>query len=202
MTIEFGAYGTSIAGVNVSTQPFLFAQFRSPLSPNNPNTFGLTVPTSPLEGGTAPGDSGGPVFIQTAAGLEQIGELQGRFNPFVPEGKYGDISGWSPLSLLLDWVAQNNPLRQVTAAAGNFNWSNPGAWIDSVPGVPGRVPDNTRGEVNIDANEAARYFERDLEQPGHDHARHESPNRRSVDCRGAVAALDRRATQRRRVVCA
>jgi Trypsin len=26
MTIEFGAYGTSIAGVNVSTQPFLFAQ--------------------------------------------------------------------------------------------------------------------------------------------------------------------------------
>jgi secreted trypsin-like serine protease len=119
MTIEFGAYGTSIAGVNVSTQPFLFAQFRNPLSPNNPNTFGLTVPTSPLEGGTAPGDSGGPVFIQTAAGLVQIGELQGGFNPFGPEGQYGDISGWSPLSLLLDWVAQNNPLRQVTAAAGN-----------------------------------------------------------------------------------
>src|SRR5215813_6226637 len=166
MTIEFGAYGTSIAGVNVSTQPFLFAQFRSPLSPNNPNTFGLTVPTSPLEGGTAPGDSGGPVFIQTAAGLVQIGELQGGFNPFGPEGQYGDISGWSPLSLLLDWVAQNNPLRQVTAAAGNFNWSNPGAWIDSVPGVPGRVPDNTRGEVNIDANEAARYFDVTLNNPG------------------------------------
>src|SRR5262249_1171480 len=95
VTIEFGAYGTSIAGVNVSTQPFLFAQFRNPLSPNNPNTFGLTVPTSPLEGATLPGDSGAPVFIQTAAGLVQIGELQGGFNPVPPgiEGQYGDISG-------------------------------------------------------------------------------------------------------------
>ena len=63
-------------------QPFLLAQFRDPLSPNNPNSFGLTVGTSPLEGGTAPGDSGGPVFIQTAAGLVQIGALQGGFNPF------------------------------------------------------------------------------------------------------------------------
>src|SRR5262249_57309731 len=115
MTIEFGAYGTSIAGVNVSTQPFLFAQFRSPLSPNNPNSYGLTVPTSPLEGGTAPADSGGPVFIQTAAGLVQIGELQGGVNFFGPEGRYGDISFWNPLSVLLDSVDQNNPLQQATA---------------------------------------------------------------------------------------
>ena len=76
MTIEFGA------SIPIGAQPFLLAQFRDPLSPNNPNLFGLTVGTSPLEGGTAPGDSGGPVFIQTAAGLVQIGELQGGFNPF------------------------------------------------------------------------------------------------------------------------
>ena len=131
MTIEFGAYLPPVGG----TQPFLLAQFRDPLSPNNPNSFGLTVPTSPLEGGTAPGDSGGPVFIQTAAGLVQIGALQGGVNPVGNDSEYGDVSAWTPLSLFLDWVAQNNPLRQVTAAAGNFNWSNPGAWIDSVPGV-------------------------------------------------------------------
>src|SRR5262249_17832833 len=83
--------------------------------------------------------------------------------------------------------------REVTAAAGNFNLSNPGAWIDSGPGGPGRGPDKTRGSVNIDAKEAARYFARDLEQPRHDHARHESPNQRPVDFRGAVAARDRRA---------
>jgi outer membrane autotransporter protein len=161
MTIEFGAYVP--AG---GTQPFLFAQFRDPLSPNNPNTFGLTVPTSTLEGGTAPGDSGGPVFVQAAAGPVQIGVLQGGFNNFGPEGQYGDITGWTPLALFLDWVAQNNPLRQVTAAAGNFNWSNPVAWIDSVPGVPSRVPDNTRGSVDINANEAAHYYQVTLSSPG------------------------------------
>src|SRR5580693_3534494 len=161
MTIEFGAYVP--AG---GTQPFLFAQFRDPLSPNNPNTFGLTAPTSTLEGGTAPGDSGGPVFVQTAAGPVQIGVLQGGFNNFGPEGQYGDITGWTRLALILDWVAQNNPLRQVTAAAGNFNWSNPAAWIDSVPGVPSRVPDNTRGSVDINANEAAHYYQVTLSSPG------------------------------------
>ena len=79
----------------VGTQPFLLAQFRDPLSPNNPNFFGLTVPTSPLEGGTTPGDSGGPVFIQTAAGLVQIGERSAEDS--IPSGhgrgQYGDISG-------------------------------------------------------------------------------------------------------------
>src|SRR5262245_52288853 len=143
MTIEFGALGNSfqVVGLNVplstiSAQPFLLAQFRDPLSPNstipnnNPNNvFNLIVPTSPLEGGTAPGDSGGPVFVQTSAGLVQIGELFGGFPSFLGTN-YGDVSGWTPLALFLDWIAQNNPQRQVTAAPGNFNWSNPAAWID------------------------------------------------------------------------
>src|SRR5262245_3307911 len=163
MTIEFGAYAPVPAQFGgVSTQPFLQAQFRDPLSPNNPNFFGLTVGTSPLEGGTAGGDSGGPVFVQTAAGLVQIGELHGGFNPVGFVSEYGDISAWTPLALFLDWVVQNNPLRQVTAAAGNFNWSNPGAWIDAfqAPARPnGAVPDHTRGRHNTDANQTARYLD-------------------------------------------
>ena len=35
MTVELGTYGTSILGVNVSTQPLLMAQFRDPLNPNS-----------------------------------------------------------------------------------------------------------------------------------------------------------------------
>src|SRR5262244_3061952 len=76
---------------------------------------------------------------------------------------------WTPLSLFLDWIAQNNPLREVTAAPGNFNWSNPAAWIDAFPDAArpnGAVPDNTRGEVNFDANEAARYYDVTLNNPG------------------------------------
>jgi outer membrane autotransporter protein len=176
MTIEFGAYANSIFGVPLSTQPFLLAQFRDPLNPNSTipnnnlnNVFNLTVPTSPLEGGTAGGDSGGPVFIQTAAGLLQIGELFGGFNPVGFPSEYGALSIWTPLNLFLDWVAQNNPLRQVTAAPGNFNWSNPGAWIDAFPDPArpnGAVPDNTRGSVDINANQAARYYDVTLSNPG------------------------------------
>src|SRR5262245_34104833 len=73
MTIEFGTYALIspqlLAGG--STQPFLQAQFRNPANPfgQNPlvpqlNFFNLTIPTSTLEGATAGGDSGGPVFIQ------------------------------------------------------------------------------------------------------------------------------------------
>src|SRR5262249_11354968 len=135
---------------------------------NNPNNvFNLTVPTSPLEGGTVAGDSGGPVFIQTSAGLVQIGELFGGVP--VLGTNYTDVSAWTPLALFLDWISENNPQRQVTAASGNFNWSNPAAWIDPFPDAArpnGAVPDNTRGQVNIDANEAARYYNVTLANPG------------------------------------
>src|SRR5262245_28350153 len=177
MIVELGAYGTSILGVNITpgmgTQPFLLAQFRDPLNPNLNNLFGLTVPTSPLEGSGLPGDSGGPVFIQTANGLIQIGELSGGGNFFMlPVGQYGTHMGWTPLSLFLDWIAQNNPLREVTAAPGNFNWSNPAAWIDAFPDAArpnGAVPDNTRESlsiVDINANQAARYYDVTLSNPG------------------------------------
>jgi hypothetical protein len=141
MTVELGAYGPSLFG---GTQPVLQAQFRNPLFPNI-NNFGLTVPTSPLEGSVSFGDSGGPVFIQTPDGLIQIGEA--RSIAPCPDfcGQYFTIMDWTPLSLFLDWVAQNNPLREVTAAAGNFNWSNPAAWIDSVHGsVQAVIVDDSR----------------------------------------------------------
>ena len=141
----------------------LEAQFRNPLSPNNPNSFGLTVPVTQLSGTTCHGDSGGPVWIQTAQGLVQIGVVQGGLKPCSGHGfGYGDISDWTPLNLFLDWIAQNDPLRKVTAAPGNFNWSNPAAWVDSVPGVVSAVPNNTV----ISYTAGARYYDVTLSNPG------------------------------------
>jgi secreted trypsin-like serine protease len=145
-------------------QPFYQAQFRNPLNANNPNSFGLTVPVTQLSGSTASGDSGGPLWIQTAQGLVQIGLVQGGANPvglMIPS-EYGDIGWWTPINLFLGWIAQNDPLRQVTAAPGNFNWSNPAAWVDSVPGVVSAVPNNTV----ISYTAGARYYDVTLSNPG------------------------------------
>jgi hypothetical protein len=82
---------------------------------------------------------------------------------------YGAFSDWTPINLFLEWINENNPLRQVTAAPGNFNWSNPAAWIDAFPDPArpnGAVPDNTRAAVNFDANQAARYYDVTLSNPG------------------------------------
>jgi outer membrane autotransporter protein len=191
-TIEFGGYYPSGPNpIGYGNAPFLLAQFRDPANPNstlpnNPaNVFNLTVPTSEFEGGTVSGDSGGPLFIVLANGnLVQIGALSGGANPAYPPpppgaqcngglapnpcriGLYGDGSAWTPLDLFLEWLAVNNPLRQVTAAAGNFNWSNAAAWIDSVPGVAGAVPNNTRGDVADYETQDARYYNVTLSNPG------------------------------------
>src|SRR5262249_4633103 len=180
------------------TQPFFVAQFRNPQSPDNPNVFNLQVPVPPLQGGTASGDSGGPLFAMINGQLTQIGAVFGgsdaviaycagpggpgdpvvcpdQNNPgvgltgFVAGSVYGSVSDWTPINLFLQWINENNPLRQVTAAPGNFNWSNPVAWIDAFadPARPnGAVPDNTRAAVNFDANQAARYYDVTLSNPG------------------------------------
>ncbi len=183
-----------LPGVN---QPFFASQFRDPLSPNDPNFFNLPNQPPPLEGGTAGGDSGGPLFAVIGGQLVQIGVVRGgneaillycegpggpqdpvvcpdQNNPvgatgFVLGNVYGQFSDWTPINLFLQWIQQNDPLRQVTAAAGNFNWSNPGAWIDAFPDPArpnGAVPDNTRGSVDFAANQASRYYDVTLSNPG------------------------------------
>src|SRR6266516_4011021 len=75
-TSSLGLYGVPSYFTDVD-QPFFVSQFRNPLSPNNPNLFNLQVPTTPLEGGTAGGDSGGPLFAEIGGQLIQIGVVRG-----------------------------------------------------------------------------------------------------------------------------
>jgi len=159
-------YGGNTAN---GTQSYFYAQFRNPASPNSPNYFGLTQTPGTNEGGPGKGDSGGPLFTTINGQLVQIGELGGGC---VPGGAncnssgYGAVNQWTPLNLYSDWLAQNNPLRLVTAAAGNFNWSNAAAWVDSVPGVAAASPDNTVGNVANFATDVARYYQVTLSNAG------------------------------------
>ncbi len=155
-TTNLGAYQP----VGGDPQPFYQAEFRNPLSPNNPNFFGLTVPVPQFSGTTNQGDSGGPLFIQTAQGLVQIGLVQGGNGG--PNCTYGDIATWTPVNLFRGWIAQNDPLREATAAPGNFNWSNPAAWVDNVPGVVSAAPNN----MVVSYTAGARYYDVTLSNAG------------------------------------
>jgi uncharacterized protein with beta-barrel porin domain len=160
-------------------QPFFASQFRNPQNPALFNYFGQNANPPPLQGGTAPGDSGGPLYWCPAGTPNQcslsqlvlVGEL---FGGNAPAGAtflgYGDVSAWTPVNLFASWIAQNDPLRLVTANTGNFNWSNPAAWTDSVLGQTGFAPDNTvvynqAAGSNFTQN-TARYYDVTLSSPG------------------------------------
>jgi outer membrane autotransporter protein len=197
-TSSLGLYGVPFYFPGL-TQPFFVSQFQDHF-PNNPaNNNVQAFPMTPLEGGTAGGDSGGPLFAVIGGQLVQIGVVRGgeetdlfycagpggpnappvvcpdQNNPgptetgMVRGNVYGQFSDWTPINLFLQWINENNPLRLVTAAPGNFNWSNPAAWIDAFPDPArpnGAVPDNTRGSADINANQAARYYDVILSNPG------------------------------------
>jgi outer membrane autotransporter protein len=193
-------------------QKFFFSQFRNPLSPTNPDRFGLGNSPAPpqFEGGTAAGDSGGPLFAMVNGQFVQIGVVRGGeglssricindqeeltranapsigaaapncpagFKQFQRDGKdvvdelfpYGEFNDWTPINLFLQWINSNNPLRQVTAKAGNFNWNNPSAWMDEFTDTArpnGAVPNNTVGIVDPEGATVARYYNVTLSNPG------------------------------------
>ena len=148
-TSSLGLYGVPFyfAGVN---QPFFVSQFQDHFPNNPPNNNVQVFPRTPLEGGG--GDSGGPLFAMVNGQMTQIGVVRGGSladlyycpgpggvaNPvvcpdqnnlplnvtgFVRGEVYGEFSDWTPINLFLEWINQNNPLRQVTAKTGN----SPGA---------------------------------------------------------------------------
>lgn len=70
------------------------------------NTFGSATPLN-LEGATAAGDSGSPLYAEFGGNRYIVGVLNGGFNPFGPDSRYGDISIYAPIgdSFNLDWLA-------------------------------------------------------------------------------------------------
>lgn len=58
------------------------------------STYGTSTPL-PLEGTTAPGDSGGPLIIMVDDAPFVVGVLSGGYNPFGVSSEYGDLSRWT-----------------------------------------------------------------------------------------------------------
>ncbi|WP_232089779.1 autotransporter outer membrane beta-barrel domain-containing protein [Sphingomonas sp. HMP6] len=90
----------------------------------------------PNEGGTAPGDSGGPLILDATFSRKVIlGVLSGGFSRFynaAPVNGYGSNSFYQPLYLYWDYIAANNPYRYVSALAGDGNWSDASRWVTNI----------------------------------------------------------------------
>src|SRR5262245_28116866 len=100
-------------GPTTTTQSFFVSEFRNP-------------PILPLEAGSAPGDSGGPLFAVIDGQLVQIGVARGSgvqvfycgaapCPPNTPPNDptitgslfsfgYGSVSDWTPINLFLQWI--------------------------------------------------------------------------------------------------
>ncbi|MGO4571103.1 autotransporter outer membrane beta-barrel domain-containing protein [Microvirga sp. 2TAF3] len=158
-TLYAGYLPGSEAGFAGNQQFYIMGQFENPAAPDDP-----AGPIPRLQAGAAPGDSGGPLFIMTSDGLIQIGVADWVVNFEGPQFGYHSVTGWTPVIDYLGWIAQNNPLRQVSAKAGNSLWSNPAAWQDLYSGAA-VVPNNRIGHFN-GAGAIGRYYQVALIEPG------------------------------------
>ncbi|MEJ5022736.1 autotransporter domain-containing protein [Ochrobactrum vermis] len=130
-------------------QKFLIGIFANPLTSDE------TV--SSLQAGTAPTDSGGPLFVETANGLVQIGIASWVENyTGASQFGYGATNAWTNVADYLDWIYENNPTRYVAALPGNFNWSDLSAWKD-LEGRAVSMPQNIDGNFE-NHGFAGRYY--------------------------------------------
>lgn len=140
-----------------SQQKFIIGEFADPALSDHDLPY--------LQAGAAPVDSGGPLFMETANGLVQIGIAS--WASGVSDDNlfgYGALNGWTNVTHYLDWIHANDPTRYVVANEGNYDWSNLNAWQD-IEGRTREVPDNRDG--NFDGFGATgRYFNVFLDHPG------------------------------------
>lgn len=109
---QSGSQGTLRAGNNIIDvlgtargwdAGILLTDFDNPLNPGDSN-YGASTPLD-LEYSIGPGDSGGALFIETAAGWELAG-ISSFINSTdgIPNGDYGDSNGFTRVSDYADWI--------------------------------------------------------------------------------------------------
>lgn len=89
----------------------------------------------PREGGTAGGDSGGPLIVDQAFDKPVVaGVLSGgsRFFAAQPDAGYGTHSFYQPLFLFWDAIVANNSYAYATNRAGIRDWTDPNHWVQTM----------------------------------------------------------------------
>lgn len=87
------------------------------------------------EGITGPGDSGGPLIVDTKFDKPVVaGVLSGGSTFFEdqPGSSYGSTSFYQPLFLFWDEIVANNPYRYAVNKAGIGDWTDPKHWLQAM----------------------------------------------------------------------
>ena len=126
---------------------------------------GLGDGALPREGGTAGGDSGGPLIVDERWDIDVLaGVLTGGWS-FGGDSYYGDFSVYPPLFLYWQSIVQNNPYKYVSAKAGNGDWFDPSHWVQDmdpnymVIGAAGQLVNSLPGAQLGQDNPAGRFGE-------------------------------------------
>lgn len=133
-------------------QNLYLVDFDSQAGPFFPDFNLLGDAAVPNEGITAQGDSGGPLILSernndiTSEDLV-IGVLSLGGNFFGNLGALGSFSGYQPLSLYWQYIAEVNPYRYVGTVGGDGNWEDENHWVTLLdPGY--RIIDDNGNIVN------------------------------------------------------
>jgi hypothetical protein len=159
---QSGTYGTKRAGNNMldalggsagDHNNYLIADFDEPSVPAE-SSFGSSTPLA-LEYSSAPGDSGGGVFIddggiQKLAGVVSFGQHGPMTSPDRDaNADYGDLMGFTRASIFNDWIEDQLSARYWNNASGGTfdtgtNWDE-----DSAPAANNVAVFNTAGTYTV-----------------------------------------------------
>ena len=120
---------------------------------SNPADSSATV----QEGTVAPGDSGGPILLETITDGVSTYKILGTACCITLSGVTGGIYGtyvfWSDVRTFKDYLSENNPLKSASSQA-NGNWNSSSSWSNNI--IPNNFSNTTSGS-NLNSN-SARYF--------------------------------------------
>ena len=109
------------------------------------------------EGTVAPGDSGGPILLETITDGVSAYKILGTACCITLSGATGGIYGtyvfWSDARTFKNYLSENNPLKSVSTQA-NGNWNSSSSWSNNI--IPNNFSNTTSGS-NLNST-SARYY--------------------------------------------
>ncbi|UYO95054.1 autotransporter domain-containing protein [Pollutimonas sp. M17] len=142
---------TRIGGVRAEGD-IIVAEFRDPARPDEYNQYHLDSPVPVNQGEPEGGDSGGPLFIETASGWLQIGTVMRGGGGAYGNAGYGSSDDWTFVPFYSDWIMGNlTALLDGGVESARVNPSAPGVplrWSDAAAWSGAKVPGNQSGTVD------------------------------------------------------